>query len=260
MSTADSDVLNSKRQGAGPPVVLIHGLFGSLENLGGIARILAESATVYSLDLPNHGRSPHHQHMSLSSMAEDVACWMADQGLDSAGFVGHSLGGKVAMELALQRPELVDSLVVMDIAPVHYPPHHSDVFAGLQAVNLQEISSRRDAENIMTPYVPEVAVRSFLLKNIMRTGEGHFAWRMNLPVIRDNYEKLVSANGQSAEYGGNVLFLKGGDSDYIGEEHRHDILSRFPQAKVKVVANTGHWLHAEKPALVAKLIQQFFSV
>ena len=260
MPTADSDVLNSKCQGTGPPVVLIHGLFGSLENLGGIARILAESATVYSLDLPNHGRSPHHQHMGLSSMAEDVVGWMAEQGLGSADFVGHSLGGKVAMEVALKWPERVRSLVVMDIAPVHYPPHHNDVFAGLRAVNLQEISSRRDAENIMAPYVPEVAVRSFLLKNITRTEGGHFAWRMNLPVIRDNYEKLVSANSDGVAYDGDVLFLKGGDSDYIGEEHRHDILSRFPQAKVKVVANTGHWLHAEKPALVAKLIQQFFSL
>ncbi len=260
MPSSDFPTLHFKSQGAGAPLVLIHGLFGSLENLGGIARVLAESATVYSLDLPNHGRSPHRDSMDLPSMAKDVAQWMAAQGLESARFVGHSLGGKVAMELALQEPARVESLVVMDIAPSHYGAHHNDVFAGLHAVALQTLQSRKDAERIMTPYVPEPAVRSFLLKNIVRDTQGAFAWRMNLPVIYANYSKLVSANSQGATCEGGVLFLKGGDSDYIGEKNREDILSRFPNAKVKVVANTGHWLHAEKPALVAKLIQQFLDV
>lgn len=260
MPPLDSPTLHFKSQGAGPPIVLIHGLFGSLENLGGIARVLAESATVYSLDLPNHGRSPHRDAMDLPSLANHVAQWMAVQGLERAHFVGHSLGGKVAMELALQEPARVASLVVMDIAPSHYGAHHNEVFAGLQAVASQQIHSRNDAERIMSPYVPETAVRSFLLKNIVRDERGRFVWRINLPVIHENYAKLVSANSKDVVYDGAVLFLKGGDSDYIGEKNREDIVARFPQAKIKVVANTAHWLHAEKPALVAKLIQQFLGV
>lgn len=238
-----------------PPVLVIHGLFGSLENLAGIARPLADDRCVFSIDLPNHSRSPHTESTSLSQMAEEVLGWMDQQDLERVDLVGHSLGGKVAMEIAIRHPTRVRKLVVMDIAPVKYPPHHNQVFAGLQSMDTQAITSRSAADAHLLQYVPELAVRSFLLKNLIKNGEG-FAWRFNLPVVARDYPELIGANSQG-EFGGDVFFLKGGDSDYITEVHRDPILSRFPKATFKVVENTGHWLHADKPVIVAKLIKTF---
>lgn len=238
-----------------PPILVIHGLFGSLENLAGVARPLAESRNVYSIDLPNHSRSPHTETTSLVQMAEEVLAWMDSQGLAKIDLVGHSLGGKVAMEIALQHPERVNRLVVMDIAPVKYPPHHNQVFAGLQSLDTQSLSSRSAADAHMLQYVPELAVRSFLLKNLIKSGDG-FAWRFNLPVVARDYPELIAGNSAGV-FEGPVMFLKGGDSDYITEVHREPILTRFPSASVKVVEKTGHWLHADKPVVVAKLIKNF---
>ncbi|MFL0804147.1 MAG: alpha/beta fold hydrolase [Agarilytica sp.] len=248
--------LHHKHQGQGAPLVLIHGLFGSLENLGAIARMLAHDFSVYSLDLPNHGRSPHVDDTSLPAMSKQVAQWMAQHKLENAHIVGHSLGGKTAMELALTRPALVDRLVVMDIAPSTYPPHHSDVFKGLLSVDIDNIRSRSEAEEAMKSHVPEIAVRSFLLKNIQRESSGRFSWRMNLTALHAHYADLICGNSNKV-FDGDTLFLKGGASDYITEKNRDDIVRRFPKSALKVVVNTGHWLHAEKPEIVSKLIQRF---
>ncbi len=237
--------------------MLIHGLFGSLENLGAIARLLSEHFTVYSVDLLNHGRSPQTNSVSLDIMVDAFFEWLNEQGLDQVHLVGHSLGGKVAMEFALTHPERVDKMVVMDIAPVHYDPHHNAVFQGLFAVNVNDIRSRSDAENAMKPFVPEDAVRSFLLKNLVRSSSGQFSWRMNLNALHEGYASLIRANAKEKAFPRDTLFVKGGASDYIQESHREEIMSRFPKAGLKVVANTGHWLHAEKPQLVARLIDNF---
>lgn len=250
-------VLHHKVAGAGDPLILIHGLFGSLENLGGIARQLAEHYTVYSIDLPNHGRSPHTDATDLSSLADHVLQWMDAQSISCAHLLGHSLGGKAAMEVALRRPERVRRLVVMDIAPVHYEPHHDGVFDGLLSFNPCELTSRTEADKLLAKSVSELPVRSFLLKNLVKQAEGGFAWRMNLPVIHRDYPQLIQGNINDCSFNGRVLFLKGGNSDYILEKHREDILSRFPQATLKAVSNTGHWLHAEKADLVSKLTLSF---
>lgn len=192
-------------------------------------------------------------------MTDMVADWMVEQGLAKAHIVGHSLGGKVAMELALLRSSLVDKLVVMDIAPSHYPPHHSDVFKGLLAVDIDSIKSRSEADAVMKPFVPELAVRSFLLKNIVRESSGQFSWRMNLQALHKGYENLVCENTDKGVFPNDMLFIKGGNSDYITEKNRDDIVSRFPKSGLKIVGNTGHWLHAEKPEIVAKLITRFIS-
>lgn len=237
--------------------MLIHGLFGSLENLGALARILAQDFTVYSIDLPNHGRSPHVDNADLGLMSELVLAWMSQQGLSAVGMVGHSLGGKVSMEIALLQPAMIERLVVMDIAPSEYSPHHNDVFKALLTVDIDAIKSRSEADEVMQPFVPEVAVRSFLLKNILRKADGGFAWKMNLTGLFESYENLIRANVSGPVFAGETLFLKGGASDYIGEKNRQDIVSRFPSSHLKIVANTGHWLHAEKPQVVAKLIANF---
>lgn len=248
-------ILNSRVQGSGEPVVLIHGLFGSLENLGILARNLAEDFRVYSLDLPNHGRSPHFGCTDLSDLSAAIAHWMDQQGLSQAAFVGHSLGGKVAMELALSDAKRVTRLAVLDIAPVQYTARHNDVFAGLEAINLSAVSSRKEAEQAMAEHVQEPAVRSFLLKNLVREQQG-FVWRMNLSGIKASYSSLIGAN-REGQYDGATLFLKGGNSDYLREEYRPQIAARFPQASARIVNDTGHWLHAEKPDMVSAIVRRF---
>lgn len=250
--------LHFKRSGQGTtPLLLIHGLFGSLENLGAIARQLGEHFDIYSIDLPNHGRSFHTETTGLHSMCEQVVQWMDEQRLEQVHVFGHSLGGKVGMELALQHPERVNQLIVVDIAPVHYPPHHDGVFAGLLSFDPRSIGSRAEADSLLLKYVEETPVRSFLLKNLVRSEQGGFEWRMNLSVIHANYEKMIQGNVSGKVFNGQTLFLKGGNSDYIQEKYRDEILARFPKATSKVIANTGHWLHAEKPEVVSKIALKF---
>lgn len=251
-------MLHFKVAGEGEPLVLLHGLFGSLENLGAIARLLSAQFKVYSVDLPNHGRSAHRSGVGLVQMAHAVWQWMEDIGLANSAVVGHSLGGKVAMEISLAHPSQVSGLVVIDIAPVAYPPRHQDVFAGLNAIEPTQLSSRADAETLMSAHVEDGAVRSFLLKNLVK-GDTGFSWRMNLADIQREYPHLIDENRPDAAFRAPVLFLKGGESDYIRPDHHQAIVRRFPAAQFKVVAGTGHWLHAEKPELTATLIRKFLS-
>lgn len=248
-----------KKQGQGEPLVLIHGLFGSNENLGSLARLFAEHFTVYSIDLPNHGRSSHSESTDLNQMVNEVCEWLDLIGVDSTHILGHSLGGKVAMEIALGHPQRVKRLIVMDIAPVHYESQHNDVFDGLLAIDVDNIDSRADAEKTLKSYVEETAIRSFLLKNLARETGGGFSWRMNLSAIHQGYSQLIKENTNDTVFDGETLFIKGGNSDYIKEEYRDEIVKRFPKTNLKVVANTGHWLHAEKPDIVAKLAIKFLS-
>lgn len=242
-------------RGEGEPLVLVHGLFGTRENLGAIAKILSESFTVYSVDLPNHGRSAHVDEFDLRHMADALAAWMDRIELKSAHFFGHSLGGKAAMELALVYPDKVQKLVVADIAPVEYEHRHEGVFTGLLAIDIDALDSRVTADKVLAETVPEKPVRSFLLKNLQRN-DGKFEWRMNLKSIHKNYAELVRGNHEAC-FDRPVLFLKAQNSDYIKSEHREDIVSRFPNTELKVVSNTGHWLHAEKPELIARLVARF---
>lgn len=251
-------ILHGTSIGSGAPVLLIHGLFGMSENLGGIARGLADAFTVHSVDLRNHGRSPRAQSMTLSEMAGDVAEYMARHEIDSASLLGHSLGGKVAMQLALNWPQKVKALVVADMAPVLYPGHHDDVFAGLMAVNTHEIASRAQAGAVLARYIQEDAVRLFLLKNLYRDDSGAFAWRINVPALDQCYEQMRQAVS-GTQFGGKALFLRGGDSDYVRDEHLPLIAALFPNYQLQEIAGAGHWLHAEKPAEFNEWVRAFFS-
>lgn len=250
-------MLYHRCSGAGEPLILIHGLFGSLENLGAVARVLAKQYQVYSIDLPNHGRSSHLPQANLETMAQQVNEWMSEQDIQAAHVVGHSLGGKVAMELALTAPDKVERMVVIDIAPVAYAPKHDRIFEGLLAIDPAAVGERGEADRVLAEYVPEAAVRSFLLKNLVKAGDG-FAWRMNLNDLHRLYPQLVKGNRMGA-FARDVLFLKGADSDYLSSKHKEDIVERFPAAQLRVVEGTGHWLHAEKPELVGKLILKFLA-
>jgi len=209
--------LNHRISGAGEPLVLLHGLFGSLDNLGGIARRLEDQWQIHGLDLRNHGGSPHTETMDYPAMAADVIAYLDSQGVQQANILGHSMGGKVAMQLALSYPDRVRSVIVADIAPVTYPPRHDAV--------LGEV----------------------------------FRWRLNLPVIDACYQNLAAAPDGQAPYQGPVLFIKGADSAYIQEKHRGAIKNLFPNAELKVIEGTGHWLHAEKADTFAALCRRFLS-
>lgn len=253
-------MLNFRQYGTGSaePVIMLHGLFGSLENLAGIARPLADFGSVICVDLPNHGRSSHVVGGNLSKYAQMLIEWVHEQGFERIQLVGHSLGGKVAMEIALAQPEKVTKLAVLDISPVKYAHRHEQIFLGLKKISAQNVGSRSAAEQILEQYEPEAPVRSFLLKNWVRTSEG-FNWRMNLTDIIENYSELICEN-RSGIYDGPVLFLKGENSNYIQSAHQPDIVGRFPNAKLRVIQGTEHWLHAEKPDLVARVIGRFLGL
>ena len=239
-----------------PPILLLHGLFGSAANLGMVARGLAPHFSVYSLDLPNHGQSPRAQQMSYPDMADSVAEFIEAQGLGPCHVLGHSMGGKVAMQLALQQPDLINKLIVADIAPVQYPAHHDHILAGLDAVAAAAPTDRRAADTVLGEYVNEAGVRAFLLKSWQRDEAGHWDWLINREAIRTNYARLGEAN-QGEQFTGPALFIKGSESNYVQTKHREIILQMFPQAQLKVIEGTGHWLHAEKPDLFNKLALRF---
>ena len=243
---------------AGAPLLIMHGLFGSLGNWGWHSRELAMNFAVTGLDLRNHGGSPHSNVMDYQCMADDVLEFMDDHGIERCHLLGHSMGGKVAMQLALQAPHRVDHLVVADIAPVQYQGEHDSVFSGLLAIDLAAIGSRSEADSILVKYEEDELVRQFLLTNLVRNPEGGFHWRINLQVLHASYSKLRDRPTGSV-FDGPVLFLKGALSNYITEKHRDEILQRFPKAKIKVIMHTGHWLHAEKPQTFYRIVHSFLN-
>ncbi|WOG26708.1 alpha/beta fold hydrolase [Endozoicomonas sp. 8E] len=250
--------LYARQQGEGEPLISVHGLFGSQENLGAINRQLAEKFMVHGLDVRNHGRSPHDDAMDYPVMAADVVEYLDDQQIEKAHLLGHSMGGKVVMEVALTHPDRVNKLAVMDIAPVQYGVRrHDDVFAGLSAVDLETVQKRADADHALRQHIVELAIRTFLLKNLYRNDEGSYCWRMNLEAIHHNYLNISAGNSGKESFEGDVLFLRGGNSNYILAEHREEVLKRFPKAAMREIADTGHWLHAEKPELVARTLMRF---
>lgn len=243
-------------RGEGKPLLLIHGLFGSADNLGGIARLFEESYKVISVDLRNHGRSPHAPDMGYAAMADDVRRVLDKAAIEQVHVFGHSMGGKTAMQLALDSPERIDRLVVGDIAPVPYGPHHSAILKGMRAVADAAPEGRKGAEEILKGYEGEPAVLSFLLTNWRRGDDDSWGWRLNFDAIESDYEAIAAANS-GGPYEGDVLFLRGELSNYVLAEHREEILNLFPKAQVRTIGGTGHWLHAEKPDMVARAIVRF---
>ncbi len=253
--------LNYLEQGASaaetPTIILIHGMFGSLSNLGMLARSLIDRYRVISVDLRNHGDSPHEQRMDLPAMAADIVELMDALQIDSAMLIGHSLGGKVAMQVALNAPVRVTDLVVIDIAPVTYSDGQDQALAGLVALNAAPLESRSAADKLLSEYVDEPATRAFLLKNLARDQQGRLSLKLNISAIQDNYATTLVAAPTGESYSGPTLFLKGENSAYIQDKHRPIIEKLFPQMQLQVVANAGHWLHAEQPQVVNGLVAAF---
>ena len=251
--------LNFKEQGEGPTVVLIHGLFGSLDNLGLLARPLCEQYRVISVDLRNHGASFHSDEMSYPAQAADILALLGHLGLEQVALVGHSMGGKVAMQVAKQAPHKVSKLVVADIAPVAYPhARHKNVFAGLNATLATPPQSPSEGEAMLAGHLGVAGVGQFLLKSFAK-GEAGWGWRFNVPALERNYANIMGWPDDERRFEGATLFIKGGDSDYMLPEYTGAAMAQFPAAKARVIAGTGHWLHAEKPVLFNKLVVDFLS-
>lgn len=243
------------------PLVILHGLFGSLDNWAGQSNVLADHYQVWALDLRNHGRSDWDSETSYRAMSDDLLQFIDDKGFAKILLLGHSMGGKVAMQFALDYPQRVEKLIVVDIAPVLYPPHHNDVFNGLNSVNLSILGSRRDADLQLASFIPTSSVRQFLLKNLYRNGD-EFAWRMNLKALESGYEKIAAAPKPlraDTFYSGPTLFIKGELSDYIQPIHREAISGLFPNAEARIMQGVGHWPHAEKPKAFNTLITRFLA-
>ncbi|QTH71529.1 alpha/beta fold hydrolase [Pseudoalteromonas xiamenensis] len=239
------------------PVVLLHGLFGSLENLNIIGKALGENYDIINMDLRNHGLSPHAATHNYPSLANDVVETLKGLNIEKAYIVGHSMGGKVAMQIAHRHPDMVAKLVVLDIAPVAYHSRHDAIFSALNAVANVTISSRTQADEIMSVYIKEMGVRQFLLKSLQKNDSGEFNWRFNLDVLSAQYQNILTNIDANDSCLCETLFVKGSESDYILVEHRDVIAKLFPNSKGRVVHGAGHWLHAEKPLVVNKAIIDF---
>ncbi|MER0404855.1 alpha/beta fold hydrolase [Vibrio vulnificus] len=253
-----SALLNYKLEGDGQAIVLLHGLFGSLSNLGLLARELSQDHHVISLDLRNHGLSFKSQQHDYTLMAQDVIDTLSTLGIDKAIIIGHSMGGKVAMKMANLAPNLVTQLIVLDMAPVAYQQRrHDNVFNGLHAVMEQKPTSRLEALQLLEHHIELDGVRQFLAKSLYKEGN-HLAWRFNVDALITNYDAIL---GWTPIEQTNIptLFVKGGDSDYLTTEHQSLVQQQFGRAKAHVIAGTGHWLHAEKPAEVLRAIRKFIT-
>lgn len=250
--------LNYKRFGEGEPLIILHGLMGMLDNWQRPAKMLDDDFDVIIVDLRNHGHSPHSEEMNYDLMLEDVIELMDDLGFDSANLLGHSMGGKVVMKLAQKYPERVKKMIVADIGPRYYPVHHDKILKALRAVPLNDIERRTDAESYMEEFIAEPGVRQFLMKSLYQPERNSFAWRFNLDAIESNIEKVGEAMDE-AEYDGETLFIRGGNSDYIKDEEWADILLVFPKAYLMEVEGAGHWLHAEKPEEFVEIVKDFLS-
>ncbi|MGH7990432.1 MAG: alpha/beta fold hydrolase, partial [Limisphaerales bacterium] len=232
-------------------------LFGSSDNWLGVAPKLAEKFRALALDLRNHGQSPHSDWMNYALMAEDVAEFCDAQKLPEIFLLGHSLGGKVAMQFALQFPSRVEKLIVIDIAPRVYAPEHDKIFEALLALDLQKFSARTEMEIALAEKIPPLNLRRFLLKNVVRDSDGKFFWKMDLHSLAKNYSKLGEAIFSATPFIKPALFIRGGKSDYIRAEDELKIRELFPRAEIKTISQAGHWLHADKPQEFARCVLDF---
>lgn len=245
--------------GEGPDVVLLHGLFGMGSNLGALARSLQGEYRVHSVDLPDHGRSQWLDEASIPAYADAVAAWMDSRHLDDVALVGHSLGGKVAMQLALTVTARVRQLVVADIAPVRYPSSHEAVFAALAAVAVAGCRSRNEAATLMAEFLGEQMVIQFLLMSLRRGADGQYEWRFNREGLFAGYEALREPPERGNSFEGPALFIAGELSPYVTPEEESAIEAYFGFASIQRMSGVGHWLHAEKPDEFNALVGSFLA-
>ena len=258
--------LNFDSIGAGPPVIILHGLFGQGRNWAGIARGLSNTHTVFTVDLRNHGQSPWADEMTYQAMAADVAHLIASHTSAPVALIGHSMGGKVAMTLAmtqaLTRAEMIQRLCIVDIAPVPYSHDFEEHLKAMANLDISSITRRAEAEAALLDQLDDPFLTRFLIRNLKAyEATGGFSWSVNLAALATHMDDILDFPVFEADqaYEGPALFLAGGDSDYIQPYHQGEIERLFPAAEIEIIDGTGHWLHADKPDLITARLMEFLT-
>ena len=245
-----------RQSGQGPSLIILHGLFGSSDNWYTVAKTFATTHQVYLVDQRNHGQSPQSDDFNYQLLAEDLHQFIKDHELKSVAVIGHSMGGKAAMNFAVKYPDQIEKLVVVDIVPKAYPVHHAHILTGIKSLPLDHLSSRNEADSMLAAHVPDASERQFLLKNLVRKNSGGFQWKINVKAIDKHLEEL----GEGMQYPGKfekpTLFVRGARSTYFKPGDEDEIRKIFPLARF-VTLETGHWVQAESPAEFAKIVLDF---
>lgn len=253
--------LNFKTYGTeGPALFILHGLFGSLDNWHTLATRFSKHMRVFAVDQRNHGRSAHAEGNSYNLMSEDFLELMEKLGIERAYVLGHSMGGKTAMQFAFDHPDKVEKLIVADIAPKAYPSRHSNEIEAMLALDLESLDKRSEADEQMKPFIPDFGVRQFLLKNLVREKSGGYKWKINLPELIKEYSQILAAVESYVPFEQPTLFIAGGRSRYIQPEDRDSISRLFTNTSFSEIADAGHWLHAEQPDEFYDLVVSFLDI
>lgn len=249
--------LNFKEYGSGEPLIILHGFMGSLDNWHTLATQFGKKYHVFSVDQRNHGKSQHSDTHTQDLMVADLKEFIESKKLTNLSLLGHSMGGKVVMKFALLYPTLVKRLIVVDIAPRQYKQGHDDVFEAIFAVDLNKIESRKEAEEMMLPFVADFGTRQFLLKNLERKEDGTYEWKMNLRTLHIDYDEIAKSIESEVPFLGSALVIKGGKSKYISNLDEADFKKLFPKYQLQIIEEAGHWVHAEAPKEFALLVETF---
>ncbi|MEO2062361.1 MAG: alpha/beta fold hydrolase [Christiangramia sp.] len=250
--------LHSTILGEGKPFVILHGFLGMSDNWKTVGKHLAENGfEVHLVDQRNHGKSPHSAEFSYQLLAEDLVAYCQEHQLEKIILMGHSMGGKTAMLAACENEELIEKLIVVDIAPKYYAPHHQQILKGLTALDDAKLTSRGDAEDFLAEYIPQTGVRLFLLKNLYWKTKEQLSLKLNLDSLKENIENIGEALPEGKSYSGPALFIKGANSDYIEKTDELNIRTIFPKASFVTIKDAGHWVHAEKMEAFLATILQF---
>lgn len=244
--------------GQGEPIIILHGLFGSSDNWLTQAKLFGAHYKVYSVDQRNHGQSPHSNDFDYLSMVNDLKEFIEEHQIHSPVIIGHSMGGKAAMNFALAHPDMVSKLIVVDISPKSYNLEHYAIVEGLRAIPIDTITSRNEADEILSHQIPDADVRQFLLKNLQRKSGGGFSWKINLPVISEKLSNIGVDLQIEGQFKKPTLFIRGAKSKYISDEDWKRITTIFPEAQLETM-DTGHWVQAEKPQEFAETVVHWLS-
>ncbi len=247
-----------RKSGHGQPLIILHGLFGQSDNWNTLVKQFSENGfEVYAVDARNHGLSPHSDEWNYKVMSDDILELIKDNNLEDVIFMGHSMGGKVAMQFAIDHPQHLDKLIVVDIAPKYYPLHHQSVLAALQAVDFSVVKARREVEDVLSQYISDLGTKQFLLKNIYWKENGELAWRFNLNVMVQKIENIGEATVSDKICDVTTLFIRGEKSNYILEEDIDLIQEIFPRSILETITDAGHWVHAEQPKAFFECVMKF---
>mgnify|MGYP006434465953 CR=1 FL=1 len=253
-------IIQANRFGKGQHLIILHGFLGMGDNWKSLGKKWAANGyCVHLLDMRNHGKSFHDDTFNYEVMTQDVVDYLAYEQIKNVQVIGHSMGGKIAMHLAVNHPQLVDKLVVVDIGPKSYPSHHDEILEGLTLLEENQLESRKKADELLSKTIKEPGIRQFLLKNLYRDKGNLLRLRVNLRVIKENVDEIGKELPYELQFTGPALFVRGDQSDYITAADEKRILHHFPNAGIKSIQNSGHWVHAEQPVVFFDTVDSYLN-